>query len=727
MGRLFDAGGYDFTLLSLPQIALALSMLWVLAYLAFTRGHELARVALFAAVLSGAIWSFGQVLTMWCTHEPTALLIARLAFAPVSLVGPAALALVLAVGNRLHHHRGVLALAIAASLVTAVLTVTTDLMLKGVWLTPFGFFYPEAGLLNGVHLGNLVVWAIVGAVLGARGARRDRARVRRRGFRRLAVAAGLVAVSAADTLLAYRIGVYPLAWAPLLVVNGLLLYTLIVGDLIRARGRDWATGWEIGVVLAMAAYVFAIYVGTSDIRTSGMPVLSIVLLVPALGIAQATAVTIRARASAERSSADRELTREVDAFAERSATHADATALAADVGDLLQRQLRLTSCRLYVARRAGDGGAFTLATDTAAEEPAEYAIDARVRAWLVANPQPLLAERLETARLGGLRDLVQKSMAALDAEVLLPLVDRDALVGMIITDERDTELALRDHEIDVLVQLQEATARALTYMKLYREAAERIGVEREVEIAAAVQYARIEGATRTTAAGCEIVSEYQPASQFGGDWWTSAELSDGRLLIVIGDVTGHGVAAALVTATVEGCCETARHLFGSGFNVFDLLQLLNRSVLDVGGSRYLMSCFAALVDPDRMAVTFANAGHPFPYLCRAPEAGGDRSELRALVSRGMPLGVEREPVIAVSELPLRERDVLVFYTDALVESEDDEGARYGDRKLQRALRTHAHRAGARIVEEVMGDARAHYGDHPIREDITLVCVRIGRG
>jgi sigma-B regulation protein RsbU (phosphoserine phosphatase) len=188
--------------------------------------------------------------------------------------------------------------------------------------------------------------------------------------------------------------------------------------------------------------------------------------------------------------------------------------------------------------------------------------------------------------------------------------------------------------------------------------------------------------------------------------------------VMIGDVTGHGVPAALVTATVEGCCETAQRLLGSGFHVFDLMQLLNRSVLDVGKSEYLMSCFAAVIDADEMAVTFANAGHPFPYLCRP-------GELRALVSRGMPLGVEAEPTIAVARMDLNPKDVIVLFTDALVESENAEGKRYGDRGLQRALRRRAAGAGARACHEIMDDALLHYGERPIREDITLVCVTVG--
>jgi phosphoserine phosphatase RsbU/P len=327
-------------------------------------------------------------------------------------------------------------------------------------------------------------------------------------------------------------------------------------------------------------------------------------------------------------------------------------------------------------------------------------------------------------RLGGLREPISAVVKTLDAGVVVPLVHRERLVGLLAA-AAPKDRALRDRERDLLRQVSGAVARALTFIALFREAAARVEVAREVEVAAAVQEGRATGEGRVRFDRCELLSYYQPAAQFGGDWWTSYELPDGRVLVAIGDVTGHGMSAALISSTVEGACETAQRMLGASFEVLALLELLNQMVLDVGRGDFSMSCFAAVIDADAGQVSFANAGHAFPYVVRRGRNGDDgRAELRSLVSRGTLLGTPA-PRLVASSFELEPDDAIVFYSDSLVDSRSPTGEPYGERRFQRLLRRHVHAAGARACEVIMGDANAHYGEQPILDDITLVVVRLG--
>jgi len=721
VGRLFDGDAYAVHWMSLPYLVLFTGLLVLFAYVLFTRGDPALRAVIMVVSGVGLIFVGAQGTAMSVAEPRLAGEIYRLAVAPVSFVGPAALALSLAILNRLTHHKALLAVATLSAAVTAVIALTTELVSQGAWMTPIGVYYDLAGPLGPLHVGVMVFWVIVGVAMTARAARQVRVTYRKKQTRRMVAGGVLVVIGSADAVLAQGVGFMPLTWVPLLGVMGVALYAVFGGDLIRRRGRDWSTGWELGVLLVLGVLVFAVFTATSDIRTGGTPVLTIVAIILMLVAAQTIVVAIRRRDSRFTERTNEAQERALDAFVELCSDIQDEDRLADGARVFLKYHLHLSDGRMYCLTDDG----MLLVGQPEDAEPRVLAMDARVKAWLVANRVPLLFERMESQRLGGLREPIEDFLQLYEAEVVLPLVDRETLVGLFVTGARTRERALSDEEVVVLQQVQEVATRTLTYMQLYRDAEERVEVAREVEIAAAVQHARVEGKSEQQAAGCLVSSFYLPAGQFGGDWWMHAELPDGRLLVAIGDVTGHGVPAALITATVEGACETATTMLGAGFEVYDMLQLLNRSVLDVGRTRYLMTCFAAVVDREAGKVTFANAGHPFPYLCRKPSNGSGRSELRALVSRGMPLGVEADPVLAVASLDLEPEDMVVFYTDALVESESDEGARYGDRRLQRALRTLAHRDGSRVCEEIMGDARAHYGSHPIREDITLVCVRIG--
>jgi serine phosphatase RsbU (regulator of sigma subunit) len=126
-----------------------------------------------------------------------------------------------------------------------------------------------------------------------------------------------------------------------------------------------------------------------------------------------------------------------------------------------------------------------------------------------------------------------------------------------------------------------------------------------------------------------------------------------------------------------------------------------------------------------MKVTFANAGHPFPYLCRRPREGngGAPAELRALVSRGTPLGSD-DLVVSATSFDLERDDVVVFYSDSVVDLLNPEGVPYGDRRLQRVLRKRVRPAGGRACEVILDDAMRHYGDRPVQDDINLIVFRL---
>jgi sigma-B regulation protein RsbU (phosphoserine phosphatase) len=197
-----------------------------------------------------------------------------------------------------------------------------------------------------------------------------------------------------------------------------------------------------------------------------------------------------------------------------------------------------------------------------------------------------------------------------------------------------------------------------------------------------------------------------------------------RALVVIGDVTGHGVAAAMVTAAAKGACDAAVRLMGAELDLVTLMARLDGAVRKVGAGRLHLTCFAALVDAAHGQVSFANAGHVVPYLCRVgptPEL-----ELHALVARGNPLGAGAAPVTRTSARGVEPGDLIVWYTDGLVESVDPEGKQFGDRRMQRLLKRldRAHLDPEAVHDAIAGAASAHRAGRPIPDDLTLVVARV---
>jgi phosphoserine phosphatase RsbU/P len=468
------------------------------------------------------------------------------------------------------------------------------------------------------------------------------------------------------------------------------------------------------IALALGLVVFGTLRLAVAVAGEGLaPLWALAVAAPALLVAGLVAALIGAReprpvAAPRATGADRA----VDEFAEACLRFRSEDALGAALSELLATHLGLDRVALLIA---GDGGVWRRVR--AGEATAAIAVEPPMTQALAESSEIMVARDAEPP--GGRRSAIAELLAAQDADVLIPLVDRGRALGAITAA---ASRAAPPPSSGALAEVQRATLRTLTFLELLEEAERQVAVAREGEVAAAVQQASAPGRREYLGNGLSITSFYQPAAAFGGDFFSAAELVDGRTFVAIGDVAGRGMPAALISAAVAGACEAAERLLPPGASIVEIVTQLNRLVAAVGRDRYAMSCFFALFEPGARSMTFADAGHPFPYVCRTQPDGG--IELRALVARGVPLGLEAEPRVEVRSAELEEGDAIVLYTDALVEGlspGDDEP--YGDRRLRRLLRVRA--GSSRLCQAIAEDVLEFTGSRPLHDDMTVAVVRVG--
>jgi serine phosphatase RsbU (regulator of sigma subunit) len=135
-----------------------------------------------------------------------------------------------------------------------------------------------------------------------------------------------------------------------------------------------------------------------------------------------------------------------------------------------------------------------------------------------------------------------------------------------------------------------------------------------------------------------------------------------------------------------------------------------------------MTCFASIIDPKARTITFANAGHNFPYLFRPGATDG--SDFQVLMSRGNRLGDLEESSYAEKTQPLAPGDVLVWYTDGIVECENPTGEEYGEKRFRAAIRRAGDLDPASMRESVVAAAGQFFADRARKDDITMVFARI---
>ncbi len=262
---------------------------------------------------------------------------------------------------------------------------------------------------------------------------------------------------------------------------------------------------------------------------------------------------------------------------------------------------------------------------------------------------------------------------------------------------------------------------------LLEQEKDKVRLEAEVKVAKLVQDSFFP-ASRLSLGGIELASFYTPAAECGGDWWGVVRAGK-KTLLLIGDATGHGVPAALITATAASCTTTVEELGKLHPDLLEsparVLGLLNKAVYGAAQGKILMTFFVCLIDPDAMTVTYSNASHNPPFLYKFQEKEPDKKDLKPLMDAvAYRLGHKPDTVYSEASAPLAESDVIVFFTDGFIECMNPEKEEYGNRKFIKSILKNVKGGSEEIRDTIIQSAMEFYGKQPLADDLTMVVAKI---
>jgi len=242
--------------------------------------------------------------------------------------------------------------------------------------------------------------------------------------------------------------------------------------------------------------------------------------------------------------------------------------------------------------------------------------------------------------------------------------------------------------------------------------------EREVEMRLArVVQQKLYPAEAPEVAGFDFAAAVFPADHTCGDYFDFLPIADGRIGLAVGDVSGHGLGAALLMA------ETRAYLRSLSKGTTDLAEILRQLNLllchDTDVERFV-TLVVALLDPARRTVVYANAGHIHGYVL--DHSGAVR---HVLDSTGPPLGLLVEPAFASSpSIPLAAGDLLLLLTDGAAEAEDPSGAFFETERVLRVVAEARQARAGQIVQRLRAAVEEFVGEGPQRDDITVVVGKV---
>lgn len=215
---------------------------------------------------------------------------------------------------------------------------------------------------------------------------------------------------------------------------------------------------------------------------------------------------------------------------------------------------------------------------------------------------------------------------------------------------------------------------------------------------------------------------YQPALGIGGDYYDFISLQGGRWGIAIADVSGKGIGAALIMASLQASLRAqALH---PHLDLGTLIGDVNRLVYESSPVDFFASLFYAEYEPTTRMLKYVNAGHNPPIVVR-PQNGS--CEMFHLKSTDMLVGISADRSFAPTTFQLAPGDVLVAYTDGITEAQDYRGQLWGEEKFESVLRSCAGATSEQIIECILEDVSAFANGQPQRDDMTLVVMTVQEG
>ncbi len=300
------------------------------------------------------------------------------------------------------------------------------------------------------------------------------------------------------------------------------------------------------------------------------------------------------------------------------------------------------------------------------------------------------------------------------ASLMVPLIAQGRPVGAIYLGDRRSGTPYTTLDRRLLERISVAAAPSVRVGQLVEDQ-ERLAVERarldgELAVARTIQRDLLPRALPEIS-GWRFAARYESSREVGGDYYDVIPLEDGRLGLLVADVSGKGVPASLVMAS---CRAVVRSIAATVEDPAELLRRVNaRLSADMTPSMFV-TCFYAVLDPVAATLSFANAGHPLPVM---RTAGGDFEELRAT---GMPFGWMADAAYDTFTRQLGPGSMVVIASDGVIEARDRAGEFWGTGRFGAAV---AAASGPEVVDEILSALRAHCAPATdLGDDVTLLAV-----
>jgi serine phosphatase RsbU (regulator of sigma subunit)/pSer/pThr/pTyr-binding forkhead associated (FHA) protein len=346
-----------------------------------------------------------------------------------------------------------------------------------------------------------------------------------------------------------------------------------------------------------------------------------------------------------------------------------------------------------------------------ASEGAGFSISTAVRDRVLAEKCSLLISDAQVD--DALRQQKSIVMHRVRSMMAVPLQTGDRVIGLIYVDNSTFIRPFSQEDLDLLTVMANVAAIRIEHARLAEvEQAEKL-MELELSQASEIQQTLLPPEA-PECVGYDLAGYNLPCRTVGGDYYDFVPYKDGRLALVVGDVSGKGLPAALLMSSLQARVQMLRE---TNPDPGTAVTTLNRSLAERCPLGKFITFFYALLDTQSGTLRYSNAGHNYPLLLRAS------GKVEQLTGSGMVMGLFPSVYYEVRETKLEPGDLLALYSDGVTEATSAGGVEFGEQGLAKFLSEKQPESCSQIVTSLTDHVRKWRGSNSFTDDFTIVLVR----
>ena len=304
-----------------------------------------------------------------------------------------------------------------------------------------------------------------------------------------------------------------------------------------------------------------------------------------------------------------------------------------------------------------------------------------------------------------------------DIYTIIPMMVKSKIVGLLLFGLKHSGSHFAGKDLELLWAAANQAAISIENARLYKTEVEKQKIERDLDLARKIQQGLLPQCIPNMR-GLDICGEMIPAMQVGGDYFDLIQISDTKLFVVVGDVSGKGLSASLYMTKLQTMIKLN---CSDGKSPKEILTDINRRIYSEMDKSWFVTITLALFDLEKGTVTFCRAGH-------MPVLQATNGTVQAYRTQGLGVGIEAGIVFDKSlveeEIKLSPGQIYAFFTDGVTEAMNEQNELFGDDNLNAILKNKTTARSTDIVNEIWTSVKNFRGEAEVNDDMTLVVVKV---